>query len=177
MSEARSHSWSANRTYETNVSVQNRSERNRVDRENMIQECKNPIGEDDFHGFLHRDCEGTEQLQTNYDSGTMEFLLRLSKQCHVRETAGHLRSAPIALGCLAVPSAPARCCQASVANCQWQFGRFLCTHSRGLSVMIPKGYFFASHFLAQKSQSAGVPAVSRTTVSLTAELGSVLCRV
>ena len=44
------------------VSVQNRSERNRVDRENMIQECKNPIVADDFHGFLHRDCEGTEQL-------------------------------------------------------------------------------------------------------------------
>ena len=29
----------------------------------MIQECKNPIVKDDFHGFLHRDCEGTEQLQ------------------------------------------------------------------------------------------------------------------
>ena len=45
------------------VTVQNRSEQNRVDRENMIQECKNPIGEDDFHGFLHRNCEGTEQLR------------------------------------------------------------------------------------------------------------------
>ena len=29
----------------------------------MIQECKNPIVEDDFHGFLHRNCEGTEQLR------------------------------------------------------------------------------------------------------------------
>ena len=45
------------------VTVQNRSERNRVDRENMIQECKNPIVEDDFHGFLHRNCEGTERLR------------------------------------------------------------------------------------------------------------------
>ena len=36
------------------VIVQNRSERNRVDRKNMIQRCKNPIVEDDFHGFLHR---------------------------------------------------------------------------------------------------------------------------
>ena len=44
------------------VSVQIRSERNRVDRENMIQVCRNPIVEDDFHGFLHRNCEGTEQL-------------------------------------------------------------------------------------------------------------------
>ena len=35
-------------------------------RENMIQECKNPIGGDDFHGFLHRNCEGTEQLRTEY---------------------------------------------------------------------------------------------------------------
>ena len=48
------------RKFET---IQNRSERNRVDRENMIQECKNPIVEDDFHGFLHRNCEGTEQLR------------------------------------------------------------------------------------------------------------------
>ena len=32
------------------------------DREKMIQECKNPIVEDDFHGFSHRNCEGTEQL-------------------------------------------------------------------------------------------------------------------
>ena len=47
----------------TTVSVQNRSERNRVDRENMIQECENPIVEDDFHGFSHRNCEGTEQLR------------------------------------------------------------------------------------------------------------------
>jgi len=29
----------------------------------QIQECKNPIVEDDFHGFLHRNCEGTEQLR------------------------------------------------------------------------------------------------------------------
>ena len=29
----------------------------------MIQECKNPIVEDDFHGFLHRNCEGIEQLR------------------------------------------------------------------------------------------------------------------
>ena len=29
----------------------------------MIQECKNPIVEDDFYGFLHRNCEGTEQLR------------------------------------------------------------------------------------------------------------------
>ena len=43
--------------------LKNRSERNRVDRENMIQECKNPIVEDNFHGFLHRNCEGTEQLR------------------------------------------------------------------------------------------------------------------
>ena len=48
--------------------VQDRSERNRVDRENMIQECKNPIVEGDFHGFLHRNCEGTEQLHlTEHD--------------------------------------------------------------------------------------------------------------
>ena len=46
------------------VTVQNRSERHRVDRENMIQECGNPIVEDDFHGFSHRNCEGTEQLRT-----------------------------------------------------------------------------------------------------------------
>ena len=46
---------------ERKITAQNRSERNRVDRENMIQECENPIGEDDFHGFLHRNCEGTEQ--------------------------------------------------------------------------------------------------------------------
>ena len=45
------------------VSIQDRSERNRVDCEKMIQKCKNPIVEDDFHGFLHCDCEGTEQLQ------------------------------------------------------------------------------------------------------------------
>ena len=32
-------------------------------RENMIQECGNPIVEDDFHGFSHRNCEGTEQLR------------------------------------------------------------------------------------------------------------------
>ena len=44
------------------VTVQNRSERNRVDRENMIQVCRNPIVEDDFHGFLHRNGEGTEQI-------------------------------------------------------------------------------------------------------------------
>ena len=36
-------------------------------REKMIQECKNPIVEDDFHGFLHRNCEGTEQLQKFFD--------------------------------------------------------------------------------------------------------------
>ena len=42
--------------------VQNRSERNRVDRENMIREHENSIVEDDFHGFLHRNCEDTEQL-------------------------------------------------------------------------------------------------------------------
>ena len=29
----------------------------------MIQERKNSIVEDDFHGFLHRNCEGTEQLR------------------------------------------------------------------------------------------------------------------
>ena len=45
------------------VSVQHRSQRNRADRENMIQECENPIVEDDFHGFSHRNCEGTEQLR------------------------------------------------------------------------------------------------------------------
>ena len=43
--------------------VRDRSKRNRAGRENMIQVCKNPIVEDDFHGFFHRDCEGTEQLQ------------------------------------------------------------------------------------------------------------------
>ena len=43
--------------------VRDRSKRNRADRENMIQVCKNPIVEDDFHGFLHRNCEGTEQLR------------------------------------------------------------------------------------------------------------------
>ena len=45
------------------ITIQTRSKRNRVDRENMIQECGNPIVEDDFHGFSHRNCEGTEQLQ------------------------------------------------------------------------------------------------------------------
>ena len=45
------------------VTVQNRSERNRVDRENMMQECGNPIVEDDFHGFFHRNCEVTEQFR------------------------------------------------------------------------------------------------------------------
>ena len=45
------------------VTIQNRSKRYRVDRKNMIQECKNPIVEDDFHGFLHRNCEGTEQIR------------------------------------------------------------------------------------------------------------------
>ena len=45
------------------ITIPVRSERNRVGRENMIQECKNPIVEDDFHGFLHRNCEGTEQLR------------------------------------------------------------------------------------------------------------------
>ena len=48
---------------ERKITAQNRSERNRVDRENMIQECENPIGEDDFHRFSHRNCEGTEQLR------------------------------------------------------------------------------------------------------------------
>ena len=43
--------------------VEDRAERNRVDRENMIQECKNSIVEDNFHEFLHRNCEGTEQLR------------------------------------------------------------------------------------------------------------------
>lgn len=43
--------------------VQNRSERNCVDRENMIREHVNSIVEDDFHGFSHRNCEGTEQLR------------------------------------------------------------------------------------------------------------------
>ena len=43
------------------ITIPVRSERNRVGRENMIQECKNPIVEDDFHGFTHHDCEGTEQ--------------------------------------------------------------------------------------------------------------------
>ena len=45
--------------------IQNRSERNRVDREKMIQECGNPIVEDDFYGFTHRNCEGTEQLRNH----------------------------------------------------------------------------------------------------------------
>ena len=45
------------------VTVQDRSERNRVDRESMIQGCGNPIVEDDFHGFSHRNCEGTEQFR------------------------------------------------------------------------------------------------------------------
>ena len=47
----------------TNVTTQNSSKRNRGERENMIQECENPIVEDDSHGFSHRNCEGTEQLQ------------------------------------------------------------------------------------------------------------------
>ena len=58
-----------------NVTIQNRSERNRVDRENMIQECKNPIVEDDFHGFLHRNCEGTEQLRKNIHLVQVSILL------------------------------------------------------------------------------------------------------
>ena len=33
------------------VSIQDRSERNRVDHEKMIQGCKNPIVEDDFMDF------------------------------------------------------------------------------------------------------------------------------
>ena len=45
------------------VTVQNRSERNRIDRKNMIHVCGNPIVADDFHGFSHRNCEGTEQLR------------------------------------------------------------------------------------------------------------------
>ena len=32
----------------------------------MIQECKNPIVEDDFHGFFHRNCEGTEGIKEKY---------------------------------------------------------------------------------------------------------------
>ena len=32
----------------------------------MIQECENLIVEDDFHGFLHRNCEGTEQLRKTH---------------------------------------------------------------------------------------------------------------
>ena len=43
--------------------IQNRSERNRVDQKNMLHECGNPIVVDDFHGFSHRNCEGTEQLR------------------------------------------------------------------------------------------------------------------
>ena len=38
----------------------------------MIQECKNPIVEDDFHGFLHRNCEGTEQLRPQEVFGKYE---------------------------------------------------------------------------------------------------------
>ena len=45
--------------------IQSRSKRNRVDRKNMIQVCKNPIVKDDFHGFLHRNCEDIEQLRRN----------------------------------------------------------------------------------------------------------------
>ena len=51
------------------VTIQNRSERNRVDRKNMIQECGNPIVADDFHGFSHRNCEGTEQLRLIFETG------------------------------------------------------------------------------------------------------------
>ena len=43
--------------------VRDGSKRNRADRENMIQVSQNPIIEDDFHGFLHRNCKGTEQLR------------------------------------------------------------------------------------------------------------------
>ncbi|MDD7176866.1 MAG: hypothetical protein SPG09_08270 [Lachnospiraceae bacterium] len=42
--------------------VRDGSKRNRADRENMIQVSQNPIIEDDFHGFLHRNSEGAEQL-------------------------------------------------------------------------------------------------------------------
>ena len=58
---------------------ENRSERNRVDREKMIQKCKNPIVEDDFHGFLHRNCEGTEQLQ--------RFNKRHDVRSHIRRSS------------------------------------------------------------------------------------------
>ena len=57
------------------VTVQDRSERNRVDRKNMIQGCKNPIVEDDFHGFLHRNCEGTEQFRFFSESERVSNLL------------------------------------------------------------------------------------------------------
>ena len=39
-------------TESNSISVQNRSERNRVDRKKMNQECKNPIVEDDLQGKL-----------------------------------------------------------------------------------------------------------------------------
>ena len=62
------------------VSVQIRSERNRVDRENVIQVCRNPIVEDDFHGFLHRNCEGTEQLRNFHGKNINVQVLSKFKQ-------------------------------------------------------------------------------------------------
>lgn len=51
------------------VTIQDRSKRYRIDRMKMIQECKNPIVENDSHGFLHHNCEGTEQLHYIYYYG------------------------------------------------------------------------------------------------------------
>ena len=58
-------SWDYLQYVRKHAIIQDRSERHRVDRENMIQECGNPIVEDDFHGFSHRNCEGTEQLRNH----------------------------------------------------------------------------------------------------------------
>ena len=76
-------------------------------------------------------------------------------------TAFH-QTAPIACRCLANPSASARCCHASVANCQWQFGRFLRTHSLRLSAMTRRRLSNRSHFARQKSQlMKGCPEIRR----------------
>ena len=62
------------------VTVQNSSERNSVERERMIQECGNPIVEDDFHGFLHQNCESTEQFRKKKEQeaiGMNEMILQI----------------------------------------------------------------------------------------------------
>ena len=83
--------------YENNngiATIQNRSKRNRVDRENMIQECGNPIVEDDFHGFSHRNCEGTEQLHGTYKiSMRTNGAADVAAICMKHGGGGHVRAA------------------------------------------------------------------------------------